>query len=186
MFRWLEIKQKKIIDCTNSCVEICDISEYQYEYNGKCYENFKNGVLISDTDLTTKECKCELEQSLLCPQVSLNKNLCTKCNYNYYKKENDLFNIGEYINCFKDPEGYYLDLKDSLYKKCFYSCKSCEIEGNNITHNYLLCNREFPIELNFNNTYLNCYPNCSYYYYVDNNNNFFALLMSHVQMTILN
>ena len=98
-------KQKKIIDGTNSCVEICDINEYKYEYNGKCYENCKNGVLISDTDLTTKECKCELEQCLLCPQVALNKNICTKCNYNYYKKENDLFNIGEYINCFKDPEG---------------------------------------------------------------------------------
>ena len=51
---------------------------------------------------------------LLCPNVSLNKNLCTKCNTNYCPKEYDPSNIGEYINCYKDLEGYYLD--NNLYK----------------------------------------------------------------------
>ena len=56
------------------------------------------------------------------PPVALEKNLCSKCNINYYPKENDPLNIGEYINCYKNPDGYYLDMNDSLYKKCYSSC----------------------------------------------------------------
>ena len=35
------------------------------------------------------ECKCELDQCLKCPNVALNKGLCTICNINYYPKENE-------------------------------------------------------------------------------------------------
>ena len=41
------------------------------------------------------------------------------CNDNFYKIENDPFNIGEYINCYKEPKGYYLDKNELLYKKCY-------------------------------------------------------------------
>ena len=62
--------------------------------------------------------------------VALNKNLCTKCNIDYYRIENDDSNIGEYINCYKEPEGYYLDKNYSLFKKCYYRCETCEIKGD--------------------------------------------------------
>jgi hypothetical protein len=95
------------------------------------------------------------------------KGLCTKCNNNYYEIENDKNNIGEYINCYKDPEGYYLDIIDSLYKKCYYKCKTCEIRGNEESHNCLTCSNEFPVAINFNesNNYKMCYEKCNNYYY---------------------
>ena len=49
--------------------------------------------------------------------MSLKKNLFAKCNYNYYQIENDPSNIGEYINCYNNPEGYYLDKNAILHVK---------------------------------------------------------------------
>ena len=163
-----KLNQKKIIPHSNQCVDICN--DNQYEYNGKCVENCINGFFLDDKT-NIKICKCELEQCLLCPKVALNKNLCTKCNYNYYTKENDPSNLGEYINCYKEPEGYYLDYNASLYKKCYESCKTCEIKGDNINHNCLSCNPSFSIAINFTN-YFNCYQRCNYYYYFDEENNY--------------
>jgi len=107
---------------------------------------------------------------LLCSKVSFFFGLCTKCNYNYYEIENDISNIGEYINCYNNPEGYYLD--NNLYKKCYYTCKRCNITGNNINHNCIECNDNYTFIINKNN-YINCYENCTYYYYFDNEYNYY-------------
>ena len=163
-------KQKKLISKNNTCVDNCtNNGEYKYEYNGKCYKNCPNGLLFDDNNI----CKCELEQCSICSNVSLIRNLCTKCNTEYFPIENDHLNLGEYINCYKNPEGYYLDLNDSLYKKCFERCETCEIKGNNISHNCLQCNNDFPFDIKINN-YSNCYKNCSHYYYFDNQFNFYC------------
>ena len=101
--------QKKIKDDDNSiiCVNNCgDNENFIYEYYGKCVNNCNNGI---DDTSSIKKCKCELEKCFSCPLPALRRGLCTKCNDNYYQKENDILNIGEYINCYKDPEGYYLD-----------------------------------------------------------------------------
>ena len=58
-----------------------------------------------------------------------------------------------------------------MYKKCYYTCETCEIKGDNITHNCLECNTDFSFSINVSN-YTNCYENCSYYYYFDNENNY--------------
>ena len=73
----------------------------------------------------------------------MSKNLCTECNDNYFQIENDPLNIGDYINCYKNPDGYYLDKNDSLYKKCYYKCETCEIKGDSINNNCLKCNKDF-------------------------------------------
>ena len=163
-------KQKKIINNTNQCIESCDKSElYQFDYNGKCYENCVNGILKNDNDNLTKICKCELDKCLLCPQVALDKNLCTKCNINYYPRENAPLNLGEYINCYNESEGYYLD--NYLFKKCYKTCKTCNAEGNHTFHNCIRCLDDFSFVIKKNEN-MNCYKNCSYYYYFDNENNF--------------
>jgi len=165
-----KLNQKKIINNTNECIDSCDnSSQYKYEYNGKCYENCSKGFLYDDNNNSLNICKCELDKCLTCPPVALNKNLCTKCNVNYYPKENDQLNLGEYINCYNNPEGYYLD--NNFYKKCYYTCKTCNKEGNDINHNCLKCNEKFLFGIKINN-YLNCYENCSNYYYFDNDNIF--------------
>ena len=90
----------------------------------------------------------------------------------YYPKESDINNLGEYINCYNDtPEGYYLDNTNKLYKKCYNTCKTCNTEGNKLTHNCLECDNNLLFKVNANN-FLNCYENCEYYYYFDNDYNF--------------
>jgi len=106
--------------------------------------------------------------------------LCTKCNDNYYQIENDLSNIGIYINCYKKPKGYYLDEKDLLYKKCYFTCETCEVEGNNITHNCLTCMKNFTFNITFKK-YQNCYDNISYYNYMENHRyNDFTSYLSYI------
>ena len=170
---WI-LKQKKLIYNTNQCIDSCDnSSQYPYENNGKCYDYCINGYAYDENNNTTNECKCELEQCLLCSNIALKKNLCTKCNINYYPKENDPLNIGEYINCYKEPEGYYLD--NDIYRQCYYTCKTCNISGNNNNHNCIKCNSNFPTAIESNN-YLNCYENCSYYHFFDDENNYHCTL----------
>ena len=115
------LNQKKIINETGECIDNCyNSSIYKYEYNGKCYENCINGYFIDNNYI---KCKCELEKCLLCPPVALKYNLCTKCNDNYYPKENDESNLGEYFNCYKAIKGYYVDKNNYIFKKCYYTCE---------------------------------------------------------------
>ena len=155
-----KLHQKKIIEGTEQCFNNCP-NKNPYEYNGQCVSQCPNENYNDDNNIT--KCKCELEKCLTCPKVALINKLCTKCNDNYYQMEN--------FNCYNEiPTGYYLDRNDSLYKKCYYTCESCEIKGNDEFHNCLNCNNEFNFEIKINN-YINCYVNCSYYYYFNNNNN---------------
>ena len=166
--------QKKIINMNGSCVAKWeDSGQFKYEYNGKCYENCPNGYLTDDNNNNISNvCKCELEKCLSCPSVAKGKQLCSKCNSNYYPLENDPTNIGEYINCYNEIpfNGYYLDKDLSLYKKCYFTCRRCEKKGNNTNHNCLECvsNISFSFIVTY---YLNCYENCNYYYHFDDNNN---------------
>ena len=141
-----KLKQKKLIQITNECINDC--SEHNlYEYNCKCYS------------------KCELEKCLICPDFPVNKELCAKCNDNYYPKENDDLNIGDFFNCYKEaPKGYYFDSNDLIYKKCYYKCETCEINGDDEINNCLKCDIGFNFEINVNN-YVNCYANCNYFFY---------------------
>ena len=63
-----------------------------------------------------------------------------------------------YINCYNDPEGYYLDDNDYLYKLCYNSCKICNINGNDTHHNCIQCSDDYNYESNISN-YKNCYIN---------------------------
>jgi hypothetical protein len=141
----LEISQKKIIDggysfsgCLNQ--DCYDFWDSLREYNGKCISLCPNGILPGNQGM----CKCELEQCLECPPIALYKGLCSICNTDYYQKENDPLNLGEFIGCYKNPEGYYLDINDSLYKECYFTCATCEMKGDNNSHNCLECNENYP------------------------------------------
>ena len=58
-----------------------------------------------------------------------------------------------------------------MYKKCYFTCETCNIKGDNLTHNCLQCNINFSVAINHHN-YFNCYNKCDFYYYVDNENNY--------------
>ena len=158
-------KQKKILSNNNTCIDNCyKDSKYIYEYNTICYENCTGGYLENNI------CKCELEQCLECPKVALYKSLCTKCNYNYYPIENDPNNLGEYIKCYINPSGYFLN--ENIYKECYHSCETCDKKGNNINHYCLKCKSNYTFEIKNKNNYLNCYESCKFYYYFDSDYNY--------------
>ena len=102
------------------------LPEYKYEYNGKCYNNDLNGYLNIENDT----CQCNSDKCLNCLKINSTKDLCNKCLGNYFPKKYDNSNIRENITCHKDPKGYYLDKIDLLYKKCYDTCETCEIKGN--------------------------------------------------------
>ena len=167
-FNW-KLNQKKLIEEKSICVDKCENdTEYVHEYNGRCYKDCILTIKNNEYDI----CKCELEKCSSCSNEGSYFGLCNECNYsfNYYPKENDESNLDKYINCYKDEikyEGYYLDINESIYKKCYDSCEICEIEGNNITHNCAKCKYNYSYHINVNN-YYNCYNNCEYYYYINN------------------
>ena len=111
-----------------------------------------------------------LNKIFICESIPI-QDICLKCDNNYYPMEYE--NLYENINCYKEPEGYYLDKDEFLYKKCYHVCETCEMKGINITHNCLKCKANFPIEIDINN-YTNCYENCNYYHYYDKNNTFYC------------
>ena len=53
--------------------------------------------------------------------------------------------------------------------KCYYTCETCDIKGNDIIHNCLSCNANYSVNFTFDN-YNNCFEKCSHYYYLDNEN----------------
>ena len=153
--------QKKINEydnCTESCFD-------KFEYNGKCYDNCTNGFYMENN---ISKCKCEIDNCLSCSNISLSKELCITCNneYKYYPMENDPLNLGKFMKCYENIKGYYLDHINYIFKKCYYTCKTCEIQGNSIDHNCLICNDNFPKKIN-NNNYLNCYNNSNYDEYLN-------------------
>jgi len=166
---WLN-HQKKLNKETNECIDDCS---NKYEFNNKCYDICPHGTFYDEIN-SVEKCKCENEKCYSCPDVEQSKNLCIICNESFYPIENDPLNIGQYINCYKNPDGYYLDKSNEnnyIYKLCYESCKTCEIKGDEINNNCIECNSEYPFRIQINN-YLNCYNNCTYYYYTDKFGNY--------------
>ena len=150
---------------TTNCTEC--ISTKPYIYLGNCYKNCTPGY--DDENKTI--CKCFNTKCRICSEESLKSDLCHSCNneFGYYPKENDTTNKSDWINCYKDPENYYLD--NDIYKQCYESCKYCTKKGN-YTHQYCTsCSNYFSFALPMeesDNLHFNCYPNFTYYYYFDN------------------
>ena len=175
-------KQKTIDKCHPNCRE-CDKKATldnnnckscipnKYFYYGNCITNCPNGYYVDKNDTSNKICKCSISKCLSCPLE--NSNLCYSCNEPYYQIYNDSLNIFPYVNCYKDPEGYYFNSIDKIYKPCYKSCKTCTSFGDEKNNNCLICNLNYTKRYEYLND-TNCYKNCSFYYYFDNNRNYFC------------
>ena len=170
-----EKKNKLYVD-KNECVEKC-IAEYKFEFENKCYKscpinsyynyeqtncisNVPEGFYLNDTQ-TIDKCNSKCKE---CDLNSVNGNICISCNNSlgYYKKEDDI-RINQYYDCFTgELDGYYLDISNNDYKKCYKTCKKCNELGNVKDNKCVEC---------FSNSTLNgsnCYQICEYYHYFDN------------------
>ena len=129
---------------------------------GNCVSNCLKGHYIDEYDCSIKICKCDLDKCDKCSKESYVKNLCISCNNGYYPKYEDIKNNNLYFDCYKSPEGYYLN--SGYYKSCYKSCKFCSKSGDNINHFCMQCKDNYSYEVNINR-YKNCYT------YNENENN---------------
>ena len=122
---------------------------FQKEKEINCYDTNNNKIL-------NEILKCYSNISI---SVN-NEHICGICGNNFFMKYdyNSNSNNDSYINCFDAQNGYYLDKNDYLYKSCYHSCKTCEIDGNELFHNCFECKDDYKYEKNFLN-YKNCYKN---------------------------
>ena len=86
----------------------------------------------------------------------------------YYPKS-DENNIDSYINCYKNPEGYYL--KNQVYEQCYPTCKYCSELGNEADNKCTECKSTHEIKNDFDDD-KNCYEKCNYKYYYDSDNKY--------------
>ena len=157
------LHQKKLNKETNECFDDCN---NKFEFNNICYDICPYGK-FHDEKNSKEKCKCEFDKCYSCPNVEQAKNLCITYNNSFYPIENDPVNLGPYINCYKDPDGYYLDKTDEnnyIYKLCYEKCNTCEIKGDDINNNCIECNSDYPFKMP-KNDYFNCYQNCTFYYF---------------------
>ena len=152
-------------DIPNTCEDILICPKYYNFEQTECLEEIPSGFYLNDTLKKTID-KCDIKCEK-CDTESTKLNLCITCNslMNFHSKENDDMNKLNYINCYNNNfEGYYLDIKDKQYNKCFFKCKNCNNKGIITDHK---CTECFP-EFTLNDT--NCYEICKFNYYFDKDN----------------
>ena len=125
------------------------------------YDYFENYFSESQKMICDKMSEEEIEKEFKCfmnHSLEYNKYSCEIC-----EKDNDFLQLynnedfnNSYIKCSHSDEGYYLDSASSFYKPCYFSCKTCDINGNDNHHNCLECKDGYLSE-NFGLDYINCY-----------------------------
>ena len=140
---------------------------------GNCLSSCENGVFIDREEI--KRCKCSNIKCEFCSIESKALDLCITCNkeLGYYQIENDTIYNNSFINCYKDPDNYYLykDNDTYIYKPCHKNCKKCIELGDEINNKCLECNVNMSFLDDFPNI-KNCYNICEFFYYFDSDNNF--------------
>ena len=137
------------------CIESCQIIQYDYEYNSICYEKCPRGTLLNGR--LCKDFKCINNEDHYCGS--------------YYYCYCGIYYGYDYCCCsyycnYHDPEGYYLDSDDGIYKKCYKNCKFCNGKGNETINNCKECISDYTF-LNETKNKTNCYKKCDYYYYYE-------------------
>ena len=145
----------------NNCLT-CKDGDLIFYNLGNCVENCPNGYFIDDIHNLT--CKCT--NNIKCFLCSENGE-CKSCNNEkgYFLKSDD-DEINGIVNCYKDPEGYYLF--NNKYYPCYLSCKNCTEQGNEVDNKCTECKDGYEIKSDFENDN-NCYKICEFYYYFDEN-----------------
>ena len=151
----------------NNCLT-CNENTIYYDL-GNCRDNCSNGYFLDENNTLT----CQCTNNITCFFCN-EDNQCKSCNTNkgYYPKSNEESN-SDFINCYKDPVGYYFDNNTNTYNPCYPTCKKCSSFGN-MTHNKCLeCIEGYRFISDFEDD-ANCYNICNYYYYFDENKNYFC------------
>ena len=165
---------KKATNISTNCLT-CNNNKSFY-FLGNCYNDCPNGDYY-DNNTGIAKCKCFDIKCFNCSREN-DTFKCFSCNKEegYYPTEIDTVNDKGFIDCYKNPEGYFLDKDIEKYRKCYHSCKYCSQFGDKINHYCISCNLNnnysIPME---NSNYTNCYPKCIFNYYFDDDYNYICL-----------
>ena len=149
-------------DANNSNCKSC--LNNKFLYLGNCVTSCINGFI--EDSLGNKIYNCFNNKCKECSNESNDLDLCISCNESFYPKIDDPINSNSFINCYKDPDNYYLD--NNIYKPCYQTCKKCTGIGTPLDNKCL----EFKPGYSKIENNQNCYQNCKYYYYFDSSNNY--------------
>ena len=151
-------KNYKLIIEKNKCIDNCRNDDiYKYEYNNKCLKSYING-----SDLYQNNTDNNITSYKIDEYIYKYNNICyNECHLDTHSliENGTLSKEEKYINYYNNTKGYYLDKNDFIYKKCYYTCETCEAKGDHINHNCLTCNTNYNYSIITNN-YINCYINC--------------------------
>ena len=103
-----EIDSPRLIDFIfdESSILICN---NYYNYNKTdCIDTIPNGFYCNNSIEKSKD-KCHENCETCIKGPTNNFNNCESCKKNYFKKYNDIFNNGSFINCYNNLEKYYLN-----------------------------------------------------------------------------
>ena len=147
-----------VICFDNSKNENVDFASYISDFNNEC-----NNLCFTDNNN-----KFIVEKKMCIPNCNDDNTYKLEYEKICYRAcpENSHVTIDNNSLCLKDPEGYYLDIENDIYKNCYNSCARCSNEGNKNNHNCLECISNYRF-INNTDKQNNCYENCNYYYYFD-------------------
>ena len=147
-------------DENNNCLKCTDVGTIYYDL-GNCRNLCPNDYFTDETNVLT--CKCT--NNIKCFYCDKN-DLCTKCNIDqgYYQKSDEETNT-VYVNCYQDPEGYYLS--NNKYYPCYLTCKSCNELGDETDNKCTQCKDGYETKPELGNN--NCYEQCNDYFFDENN-----------------
>ena len=155
----------------NKCLT-CPSEGKKYLDSGNCVSTCTSGGYFTySEDPLILSCKCTNPKCLYCTPESLaNNNYCIICNNDggYYSIQDDTTTVDSFINCYKNPTGYYLDT--NIYKPCYSTCVNCDGFGNESNNNCNECDNEHLLLTDFNKK--NCYTKCTNYYYFDKDDSY--------------
>ena len=166
-------------EINNNCIECITDFTFLNEttYNNKnCYKKGENSYYFNESNnyicIENKACPDDYNKLIITKNKCIDD--CEKDNINKYEYNNMCYNQcpgktynidNEYLCLNTQPGGYYFELKDSVYKKCFDTCKYCSGYGNEINNNCIECINNYSF---LNSSIIkNCYKECPYYFYFD-------------------
>ena len=151
------LEQNLLDDLISSELLICSVN-YIYEdiFIEKLYVNCNNNIVSYNND--------ELNICYTNNITNINKKqICSICGNDFFLINNSLINSSNnsYFTCHYSPKGNYLDKSNLVDNLCYFSCKTCDILGNETNHNCIECKDDYIYEYNLFK-YKNCYINYSY------------------------
>ena len=146
-----------LVDISDNLLICAREEKWNINYKGSNISINCNGNKTNDNSINDNNITCYIKNI---NNIIYNKYLCQICGKNNYPIINDNYkNNYSFENCDEIPEDFdsSIDSLPALVKRCYSTCKECDIDGNEENHNCLECDDNYPTFVLKNENYKNCY-----------------------------